>query len=276
MQSDFCAVGHDVYMLKKQSSTVFYRGGKSALRKKPRAGKPASMRRVAGPSAREQPRYRVGIWDIDVNAGFLFRVLDDLNDSQNLFRFNRVEATVPMGLTLAGERTRELVKSNGGDDSDPDIEKNVFAGDIIKVARPIMKSTKVTLLICVLAPMIMDRLTLAADGKDGIGWNYFSSSYNKIAVVSAYDLRRYATKANRPFEAALAAVVLGAVFASVFSKVEFHDATRGCVMDYCDRRDDIVNMLRKIDICDETWAQIPEKAHQSVRSMLDSIKEYKR
>jgi hypothetical protein len=262
-------------MLKKQSSTVFYRG-RSAFRKKPVAGKPAHAQGAGGPSPRERPRYRVGIWDIDVNAGFLFRVLDNLNNSQSLFRFSRVEATVPMGLTLTGERTRDLVKSNGGDDRDPDIAKNVFAGDIIKVARPILKSTDVTLLICVLSPMIMDLLTLAADGKDGIGWNYFSTSYRNVAVVSAYDLRQYAAKANRPFEAALSAVLLGAVFASVFAKVEFHDATRGCIMDYCDRRDDIVKMLKNIDICDETWTEIPKNAHDSVRSMLDSIKEYKR
>jgi hypothetical protein len=67
-----------------------------------------------------------------------------------------------MGLTLAGERTREIVRIHGGDPQDPDIAKNTFAGDIFKVARPIAKSLDIDLLVCVVAPMIMERLTKAA------------------------------------------------------------------------------------------------------------------
>jgi hypothetical protein len=225
---------------------------------------------------RRRASRRIGIWDVDVNAGFLYRVLDTLNHCQKLFKFRRVEATVPMGLTIAGTRIREIAKKYGGNPDDPDIAKNTFAGDILKVARPMVKSLEVDLLVCVVAPMIMDRLTKARDGVNGIGWNFFSTSDADVAIVSAYNLRNYAAGANRPFEAALAAVVLGAVLAAVFNKVKFHNETRGCILDYCENRGDIVEMLRALDICQESLAQLPESAWDTVRKMLQAIKEYQR
>ena len=258
-------------MFKKQSSTLLYRASASHG-KNPRA----SAQRFTTSASKGQSSRRIGIWDVDVNAGFLYRVLDILNHRQKLFKFQRIEATVPMGLTIAGTRTREIAKQYGSDPENPDITKNTFAGDILKVARPMVKSLQVDLLVCVVAPMIMARLTKAADGKDGIGWNFFSISYDDVAIVSAYNLRNYATNANRPFEASLAAVVLGAVLAAVFNKVEFHVETRGCILDYCDNRDDVVEMLRAIDICQESLAQVPESAQDAVRKMLNAIKEYQR
>jgi hypothetical protein len=257
-------------MFKKQSSTLFYRA--TSRDKQPRA----STLGFAGRSSKESAAHRIGIWDIDVNAGFLFKVLDLLNRRQRLFKFHRIEATVPMGLTLAGERTREIAKSYGGNPRDPDIAKNTFAGDILKIARPMRKSLNIGLLVCVVAPMIMDTLTLAEDGREGVGWNFFSTSYRDVAIVSAYELRTYAPEAKRPFEAALAGIVVGAVLAAVFKKVSFHDDTRGCIMDYCDNRSDIVEMLRKFDLCEETLTQIPESARSAVHKMLDALKEYQR
>ena len=255
-------------MFKKQSSTLLYRATASSG-KKPRAVKRARVPRLTAGSKEPSSRL-IGIWDVDVNAGFLYRVLDILNHRQKLFKFQRIEATVPMGLTIAGTRTREIAKKYGGDFDDPDIAKNTFAGDILKVARPMVKSLELDLLVCVVAPMIMDQL------KGGIGWNFFSTSYADVAVVSAYDLRNYAAQANRPFEAALAAVVLAAVLAAVFNKVRFHDETRGCILDYCENRGDIVEKLRALDICQESLAQVPESAQDTVRKMLDAIKGYQR
>jgi hypothetical protein len=262
-------------MFKKQGSTLLYRASASAG-KKPRAAKSGSAQRAKKPVSKEPSPRRIGIWDIDVNAGFLYRVLDLLNHRQKLFKFQRIEATVPMGLTLAGTRTREIAKqyaANPQDANDPNIAKNTFAGDILKVARPMVKSLDVDLLVCVVAPMIMDWVTRV---RGPIGWNYFSTSYADVAIVSAYDLRSYASQAHRPFEAALATVVLGAVLAAVFNKVEFHDETRGCILDYCEDRGDIVETLKAIDICQETLAQIPSSAQDSVRKMLSAIKEYQR
>jgi hypothetical protein len=262
-------------MFKKQSDTILYRGTSPPHKRRPAAKRPGK-RAFAGSSPRKPSSRQIGIWDIDVNAGFLFRVLDVLNHCQKLFKFKRIEATVPMGLTLAGARTREIVKSYGRDDQDPDIANNTYAPDILKVAQPIAKSLDTDLLVCVVAPMIMDLLTKAEDGQDGIGWNFFSTSYRDVAVVSAYDLRIYAAEAKRPFEATLAGVVLGAVLAAVFRDVSFHDETRGCILDYCEDRSDIVQMFRKFGLCDETRAQIPKAAQPQVLKMLDALREYRR
>jgi hypothetical protein len=262
-------------MFKKQSTTFLYRATASRD-KKPRAVKRTGALRSASRAPKGQRSRRIGIWDVDVNAGFLYRVLDVLNHRQKLFKFQRIEATVPMGLTAAGTRTREIVEQYGGDPDSPDIAENTFAGDILKVARPMARSLEVDLLVCVVAPMIMDRLSEAEDGKDGIGWNFFSTSYADVAIVSAFALRDYAAKANRPFEAALAAVLLGSVLTAVFNKLKFHDETRGCILDYCENRADIVEMLRGLNICEESLAQIPKDAWEPVRKMLNTIKEYQR
>src|SRR5262249_39795738 len=162
------------------SSTLFYRAPPRRAKHTRPAGSGAKVSPPNPSSSKSIARstsgasHRIGIWDIDVNAGFLYRVLDAFNRNQKLFKFQRIEATVPMGLTLTGARTRELVKRYGGDADDPNIAENTFAGDIRNVTRPMVKRLGVDVLVCVVAPMIMD--VFREDGREGIGWDYFSSS----------------------------------------------------------------------------------------------------
>jgi hypothetical protein len=259
-------------MLTKRSSTILFRSGAS------KAGTRLSGERLKKLRSLENTvtdPIRVGIWDIDAYAGFLFRVLERLNKNQRLFEFSRIEATVPMGLTLSGERTRQIVRRHHGKYKDPDIANNVLADDIFKVAKPVKATLDIDVLTCVVAPMIMAYLKKSeGDSENGIGWNFFSVSRKELIIVSAYDLRAYAKKARRPFEAAMSVLVFAAVLAAVFPDVGFHDETRACIMDYCDNRDDIVKMLRKLVLCKESWQEIPEHAHDSVRKILDTIREY--
>jgi hypothetical protein len=275
-----------VTMFKKQSSTKLFRstapsarvGAKKAAKKpilKKKTAK-ALVKNKTSKARKQVETCEVGVWDIDVHSGYLNRVLDAMNRRQQLFKFSRIEATVPMGLTLSGNRTRAIVKEFGGNSDDPAIGENVLAKDVYRTARPILKSLKTDLLVCVVAPMIMDHLTIKEDGKRGIGWDFFSVSKNRIALVSAYGLRQYAEMAGRPFEACLAALIAAQVFVESFRKVRSHDETRGCILDYCDNRDDIVASLRTIGICDETAGQFPPDALESALKILDAIREYKR
>jgi hypothetical protein len=254
-------------MLKTRSSTVHF---KSDARTR---SKTLLAQKKRGIGARGKPRFRIGIWDIDVYAGFLFRVLEKLNDGQHLFGFTRIEATVPMGLTLSGDRTRQLVKGFGGDPNDPDIASNVFALDVLNASKPMRSSLDVDVLACVVSPMIMDYVDVEGTS---LGWNFFSTARKGAIVVSAYDLRTYAARAKRPFEAALASVVLASALCSVFAQVEYHPETRGCLLDYCENRDDIVLMLRKLHVCEQTLQQIPNDARPDVLRMLAILDEYRR
>ena len=82
------------------------RSGKRAAAKKPAMrsiGFESVVRaEVETPSAAAAKR--IGVLDIDVYAGFLFRVLTAINKRQKMFEFHQIEATTPVGLTRSGER----------------------------------------------------------------------------------------------------------------------------------------------------------------------------
>jgi hypothetical protein len=255
-------------MLKKQKATKFFKPSALYLSKK--------KKRVDAARAQVETR-EVAVWDIDAHSGYLNRVLDTMNRRQRLFKFTLIEATAPTGLTISGDRTREIAKQYGADIDSPEIGQNILAEDIYRAARPILESFGSDLLVCVVSPMIMDYLTQEEDGKTGLGWDYFSVSKGGIVLVSAFGLRDYAEQAERPFEACLAALIAAQVFVESFPMVGIHDEgdTRGCLMDYCENRADVVLGLRSIGICDDTKNEIPDDARASALKILDAIREYK-
>jgi len=250
-------------------------GAKSATKSAPKfAAKAKSAAKPRATSARAARTHDVAVWDIDVHSGFVNRVLDAINRTQKLFRFVRIEATVPMGLTMSGRRTREIIqKLDPKTAEDPQLENSVWAEDIYPVARPILRSTGTDLLVCLLAPLIADRVTNPPFDRDGVELDFFSVSSKRIILVSAYELRGYAAKAGRSFEACLALLIVAQVLAEYFD-LEEHDDTRGCIMDYCDDRKDIVVLLKKMEICPHSLEELPDYARASVLKIIQAIREY--
>lgn len=272
-------------MFKKQKATRFFRAlapsASLAGIKKPSTGKKTATKKVAAKKAaarspgtdRAVKTRQVAVWDVDVHSGYINRVLDAINKRQQLFNFVRIEATVPMGLTMSGQRTRDIVQKLGGKFDDPAIEQHVLADDVYRTARPILKSIQTDLLVCLLAPLIMDHVTKAEYGYDGIGMDFFSVSSRRIVLVSAHGMRNYAAQAGKPFEACLAALIVAQVLAECF-KLGSHDDTRGCIMDYCDNRDDIVQSLRTMELCQESVNELPAYARDSALKIMQAIREY--
>ncbi len=281
-------------MFKKQKATRFVRAGSQSSRspaskkeaaakesatkkkavKKSKA-KSASKTHVAGTRDTQAVKtHQIAVWDVDVHSGFVNRVLDAINQRQQLFKFTRIEATVPMGLTMSGDRTREIVKKFGGDANDPAIEQSVWAEDVYRAARPILRSVETDLLVCLLSPLIADRVTKPAFDHNGVELDFFSVSSKRIVLVSAFGLRSYAAKAGRPFESCLAALIVAQVFVEYFGLVE-HDDTRGCIMDYCDNRDDVVQLLQKMEICPDSLKEVPVRARASALNIIETIREYR-
>jgi len=247
-----------------------------------KAPRPDIGRRTSHPKllGRRGRTLRVGIWDIDVHAGFLYRVLDRINKCQTLFSFHPIEVTAPVGLTETGERTRELVRANelvrtlGLDTNAPSIADNTLASDIFAVAAPIRKKLQLDLLAALVAPMIMDLEPDPDDGK--VGWNYFSTSRDSIAIVSAYELRRYAEKSQRPFEACLAMLIVPQILQETIPTLSFHEKPKGCVFDECEDRNDIVKGLKTMRLCKESLDEVPEQWRGQVQKIFKAIAEYKR
>jgi len=289
-------------MDKKRPYTFLFRKGADQTVASPQAkpvaktgkrgpAKKAAMRSVnfesiarpaAGTTSAAAVAKRIGVLDIDVYAGFLFRVLTAINKRQKMFEFHQIEATTPVGLTRSGERMRKIVAEKGGDSADPTIKQNAYAPDIFAFAKPVSELRGIDLLVCLIAPMVMDELTVAEDGQEGIAWNYFTTSEGKTIIVSAHGVRDYAEKAARSFESALAVLIVGQLVcnytetADANQPLAYHDETRGCVLDYCGNRDDLMKVIAKPALCAECLAKVHPNARKGVLNMIKAIAEYQR
>ncbi|KJC34761.1 hypothetical protein [Bradyrhizobium sp. LTSP857] len=216
----------------------------------------------------------MAIWDIDVHSGFVNRVLDAINQKQKLFKFTRIEATVPMGLTMSGQRTREIVrKLYGSDLDDPTIERSVWAQDIYRAARPILKAIETDLLVCLVAPSLMDQVGPPRFKEEGFAWEILALSNKRVALISAFNLRNYAKKASRSFEACLAALIFSQVLVECFG-LEEHDPGHGCIMDLVTKPDDLIQLLRRMEICQDSIASLPSHAREGAAKIVETIREY--
>ncbi len=266
--------------------TPVAKSGKTAKGVKKGGGTSPGLKGMAG-SAGAKPAAvaaakRAGVLDIDVYAGFLFRALTVINKSQKLVEFHQIEAATPVGLTRSGARLRAIAQKWGIAGDDPDLAHNAYAPDIYAFAGPISELRGIDLLICLIAPMITDELTEEADGKTGLGLNLFTTNDAKTIIVSAYGMREYAEKAGRPFETGLAILIAGQLICNYTRLVDpdddldYHKETRGCVLDYCGDRADLMKVLGKPALCGECRARIHPDARKDVLSMIKAIAEYRR
>lgn len=219
----------------------------------------------------ERRKFNIGVADLDVFAGYLPDVLSTINNAQRTFQFQKVIIPIPSGLSISGARTNQIVKSQGQRISKVALASNVYAPDLYGAVRPVVTNLGYDALGLLVSRMIMDEVE---PGK--LGWNLCWSAEKRVFVASAYEVPRYAVMAQRTVEACVANLTIAAAFATIFSKVECHDETRGCVFDYCEERDDMVVGFRKMSICAESLALFPEWARADVKKVVRAIKDYKR
>jgi hypothetical protein len=236
-------------------------------------------------SAEKRPRSKIqdatkrlrhfGIVDLDVRAGFLPNVLDRISARQSSFRFELIVATFPTGLTRAGPRVRPILEQLGVQISDEDLEANVYAPDIFRAAKSLKRDMGFKALGVTVSKKILDLEALDSAGEK-VEWDLFSTSSDGIAIASAYELREYARKAKREFEACLASMLVAALFVEYFPKVEFHKDTRRCIFDRCDDRSEIVRGLKEMKISKEVLKSFPLGVRSDVERVIAAIRNYVR
>jgi len=104
----------------------------------------------------------------------------------------------------------------------------------------------------------------------GEGWiNLFSISRkaDKLSVISTYQLEDFALRANRTLEQAVIHLFLGAL-ASIYGGLSYHDETRACLMDFCEKREDIVEGLRNPHLDESCKSMIQDRF---LSSALDTL-----
>lgn len=217
--------------------------------------------------------HRIGVWDLNVNAGFLPRTLDQLNSSQAVFEFEIVDAAVSSAVSIGGESTlvwaserigRELV----GEIAE-DLRHNVVASRLQAIGTQVKCTFGLDLIVILNPDMIA-----FSEGEE-IYWNYFSWSSEKVVIVSVADIREFANKAGRTFEVAITAMMLAQVIAEFFSPegALFHREDRGCIFDFNERRETIVNTFKEMCIEPICLSTIPEPYRTAADKMVRTLKE---
>lgn len=212
---------------------------------------------------------RIGVFDISARAGLLFDLLDVISRKQRRFTFYPVEAPVPMGLGVIGdERIAELKKQMPGRPYHH-LKLNLQVEDIAPLLEQTRKGVEVDLLAGLVGPM----LAFIEDGE--LRWNYFSVPVGENVVISVSDLREYAGEARRPFEAAVAILVLAQVWAKLYDH-GYHEESRGCPFDFCESRHDLVGTIRHAELCGECMRAIPREDLADAQKCLSAVRDYTR
>jgi hypothetical protein len=213
----------------------------------------------------------VALWDLDTRIGHLPRIVELLTRSQSHFTFFETQAPIPTGLVLRSENFMSWAKKNlSKKDAQIDQSKlkdNLMFNEFHRYARKVHKDLGVDYLVGI------TRYMVAGEDEDGFYWNYFSTSQGKFALVSSYGLREYAAKAERPFEVAIAMLVLSQVLVLINRRLGFHENT-GCIFDFNEDRVSIVNSLKRLEIDSDCWNKIEEKYRQPVSDMLTALRSY--
>lgn len=195
-------------------------------------------------SAKKSPRYhyRIGVVDIDNDLPNLGKVIRVLNKAQRYFFFETVEMPKVRG---ALQMIDGLKNYNVSHIPQKFIQKNKHMG--------------CDFMLCVtkypLAFIEKDR-----KGNDWILSNYFSgpSDYDeRFMFVSTDQLDEMSERADRSFEEGVVYMMVGQLLA-YFTDSEFHNATRGCVLDFCENRADIVKGFMKRTLCPSCSRKLPK------------------
>ena len=189
-------------------------------------------------------------------VGRLTDIITVLNDAQPDFAFFELQAAVPVGLISRPERVEEWARELTGRSRRK--ERKDFRNNVIFEqfdARADM---------------------VASEDEINIYWNSFLFTRRRIMLVSTYELRRYAHKAERSFEVAVASIVISSLLAAINPKLDFHDQTRGCLFDNNKKRPTIVRSLVNLMIEPACMKLMKPKYRAVATAMVEALRTYQR
>lgn len=216
---------------------------------------------------------KIGIFDVSARAGLLFDLLEIISRRQKMFTFYPVETSVPMGLGTIGELWLADLRQTCSSDDLKQVDQNIIAEEYFPFLKQARKAVDVDILVGLFAPMLA--FVEVKGLKKKYHWNYFSLGLGEEVAVSVHGLREYAQRVGRPFETAVAILTLAQVWSALYG-VRFHPESRGCAFDFCENRDDLMEVIRRGKLCPDCFAVIPRDARESVEKCLLAITEYSR
>jgi hypothetical protein len=214
----------------------------------------------------------VALWDIDARVGDLPEIISLLNESQPVFTFFDLQAPIPSGLVIQPEHSATWARKRSDKTFSKrdreEFQSNLMFDDFYKFARGVYKGLGIDCLIGLTKQMV------AFEKTGGLYWNHFSHSKQRIALVSTADVREYAIKAGRPFEVAVAIIVVARLLAAINPRVKYHD-DRGCIFDYVKDRD-LLKKIKTAQIESSCLKLIDAKYRAAAEAMMQALRDYSR
>lgn len=181
--------------------------------------------------------YRIGMVDLDMGLVNIREILSQLNKVQRYFLFTNPEMPVV-------KRVTEVI---GG-------IKNFCVHKVPKTYIGEHRHLSVDLVACI------TKYPLAFEEDEQILYNYFAGPSNqdeRFMFISADNLYEYCKQAGCVFEEGIVSLLVSQLVA-YFTEIDYHEATRKCVMDFCENRDDLVYSLKSRAFCKQCNRNLPE------------------
>lgn len=222
---------------------------------------------------------RVAVWDIGAQVGRLHDVLVLLNGAQQVFEFYSLLAPLPSGLTSRPSKVlawaKRYLKGRGGrlgHNATRDIHDNtVIDSDFYRIATAVRRNLSPS-------PDILAGLTPAfiagIENDDRPCFDFFSSSYSKMVLVSTTDIHKISQMAERPVELAVAVLVIAQVLVAANPRLEFHKE-RGCLFDEEDERLRFARTLQKLRVEERCLALMRVEHREAVKAMINELARYR-
>ncbi len=234
----------------------------------------SALARVSDELVRHPEVVSAGIWDLGTRVAALPRLIERLNRAQPGFVFFEVQAAIPAGLVSRPERVAQWAKERLGRRLKPDevreLRSNVIDTDFFERAESVRKDLGVAYLVG-LTPS-----GVASESEDEADWNYFSMFRKRLVLASTYEVRTFAERAGRPFEALVGGIVVAQLLVAMhFPRLSFHDENRGCLFDYREQRETIVDAARNAGIEKECLERIDEPYRASATALVKALRAYR-
>jgi len=213
----------------------------------------------------------VGIIDLGAWLGTLPKLLEAMNRAQSDFVFYEVQSAVPAGIISQPERVVEWAREQGvrlSKEDVRDMSRNIIADQFFRIAATMRKDLGLDILVGVTPAMVAGTL------RDEVFWNHFSVGRSSLILISTQDLRRYAQEAGRPYEVAVGALLVAQALHVVSPRLGFHENT-GCLFDYNEARDSLVDSIKSPMIEPSCLEKIPPAFRASAQALAQTLARYR-
>lgn len=242
-------------------SSVIAPDARSDVKRIKRSDFAKQVQTIARDLTRQKNVLKVGILDLGAWLSGLPGVLERLNAAQGQLTFFEIQAPVPAGLMKKGDWYAKIKGFNLTVQERKELSTQIFANDFFKTGKTLREHFGLDYVVGVTPVMV------AGIDAGELYWNHFSTNDGPVLLISTADLRKFAAKANRAFEALVAYLLIGQLLVSMNARLRFH-SDRGCLFDYNESRVSIAKAARNPMIEPECLERIDPKNRDTAKALL--------